>query len=62
MEPITILALSFSITVILGWVTYTHHRLNKMEEFLDELDLDLDQVENFLESNTVSLEKIKNGN
>lgn len=56
MDPITILALGFSTIVILGWVVFTHNRINKLEELLTEMDEDLEHVEDFLENN---LEEIK---
>ena len=59
MDPITILALGFSIIVILGWVVFTHNRINKLEELLTEMDEDLEHVEDFLENNAVPLEEIK---
>lgn len=59
MDPITILALGFSTIVILGWVVFTHNRINKLEELLTEMDEDLEHVEDFLENNAVPLEEIK---
>lgn len=56
MEPITTLSLSFSLIVIIGWVIFTHNRINKLEELLTEMDEDLEHVEDFLENN---LEEIK---
>lgn len=56
MEPITTLSLSFSLIVIIGWVIFTHNRINKLEELLTEMDKDLEHVEDFLENN---LEEIK---
>lgn len=52
MDPITILTLSFSIIVIIGWVVFTHNRLKDLEEYISEVDSDLDWVEDYLEKST----------
>ena len=52
MDPISILTLSFSVIVIIGWVVFTHNRLKDLEEYIGEVDTDLNRVEDYLEKNS----------
>ena len=61
MDPITILTLSFTMIVIVGWVVFTHYRLKDLEEYISEVDTDLNRVEDYLEKSSRE-EVMNNGN